>query len=159
MYIVSLCEQNYLFNLHNKAPSGLFEHYKFTYDGDNKITNALPANPVQSLTIWGYLSKKSNLKDGYNIYYGEHFAITEVNDDLANHLLAEWGTSSPLFTSGLIFVEKKETEARAKALAKLSNGANSINTGSRFLSINEHVKKLGNNYDFPNASTNEIRVY
>ena len=136
MFVVSFCEQNILFGLHKKV-GDKFETYSFTTDGD-RITGAQPAVPLNELTIYGYVSKvNDSISRNNNMYYGDHFAVMEVDDKAYEHLMAQWGTASSTLKNGLIFGEKKQADAIAKAKARVAGGGlASLDTGSRPLAIN-----------------------
>jgi hypothetical protein len=141
MFVVSFHEQNLLFNLH-KAVDGKFESYIFTKNGSNEITGARSANPVNQLTIYGYMSRNNaEIRASNNIYYGDYFSVMEVDDKAFEHLMAEWGTANPVLQNGVIFGEKTQANAIAKAKSRIAGGGlASLDTGARPLSINTAYK-------------------
>lgn len=141
MFVVSFHEQNILFNLH-KTVDGKFESYIFTKNGSNEIKGARNANPVNQLTIYGYMSKNnSEIRASNNMYYGDHFSVMEIDDKAFEHLMSEWGTASPTIKSGIIFGEKTQANAIAKAKSRIAGGGlASLDTGARPLNINTAYK-------------------
>lgn len=157
MFVVSFHEQNLLFKLHPMV-NGKFEHYKFTTDGDNKITSARPAIPVNQLIIYGYMSKNNQeIGATHNIYYGDHFAVMEIDDKTWEHLMSEWGSANPTLKNGIIFGEKKQSDAIAKAKARtIGGGLSLLDTGARPLSINNAYKMKQNFPNMKKLNANEM---
>ncbi len=141
MFVVSFHEQSQRFDLH-KANGNKFEIYRMHEYENNPTKGAERVPPLSSVVIYGYLSKHNkNITDYVNIYYGDHFAITEVEDNKCEHLFAEHGASNSYFINDVIFVEKTQLSALNKAKAKLKEkGLNNIPTGSRPLEINDALK-------------------
>ncbi len=143
MFVVSFHEQSHKFNLHNKGEGGKFDSYLYTKDSRGDITSGVHAIPVNEVIIFGYLSKHNKtIIASCNMYYGDCFAVMELDDKTWEHLIAEWGTASTLFRTGIIFAEKKQADAIAKAKSRLlGGGIFSLDTGSRPLDINDKYGK------------------
>lgn len=139
MFVVSLCENSQNFPLHKKN-GNKFEQYIFNKDGRGEITSCFPSPPLQNIIIYGYHSNKNATSD--NVYYDDYFAITEIEDSLYEHLMAEWGKVDSLLSSGLIFGCINRSEAVLNAKAKINGDPKSINTGTRPLSINNSFDNL-----------------
>lgn len=155
MFVVSFHEQNIQFDLHS-SEKDTFSHYQFDTDGSNKITGGRTTNPINKIIIYGYLSKyNTNIGRVHNMYYGDHFSVMEVLDREWEHLNAEWGSANPTLREGIIFAEKKQADAIAKAKERVKNGLPSLNTGARPLRINtaytESLKKRESPITLPEA--------
>ena len=55
--------------------------------------------------------------------------------------MAEWGTANPILQNGIVFGEKTQANAIAKAKSRIAgNGLASLDTGARPLNINNAYK-------------------
>lgn len=143
MFVVSLHEQSIIFNLHKKT-GDKFENYEYTKNCYNEITSIKSAIPLHKIIIYGYIAQYVKNKNISNVYFEDKFAITEIEDKLFEHLMAEHGNSNALFKNNIIFNEKKQLDAILCAREKThSNAIRLINTGSRPYNINPSENLFG----------------
>ncbi len=155
MFVVSFHEQNIQFDIH-PAVNNKFNHYQYNTDGTNNVTGARATIPINKIVIYGYLSKyHPTIKHTHNMYYGDYFSVMEIADGDWEHLNAEWGKANPTLREGIIFAEKKQADAIAKAKAHIANGLPALNTGARPLRINtaylDSLRKQDNPITLPEA--------
>lgn len=142
MFFINFSERTTAFDLHEKE-GDKFKQITYNYDQNGYPSSASPAPAVKRVNIFGYTSRDNkDLIQNTNVYFNDYYAITEIPDETANHLLAEWEKSSPLFASKLIMVAKKQHEAEAMARDRIGNNPSAINTGSRPLEINNYIDGL-----------------
>lgn len=142
MFFINFSERTTAFDLHEKD-GDKFKQITYEYDSKGFANSGFPAHVVKRVNIFGYTARENKeLIQNTNVYFNDYYAITEVPDETANHLLAEWEKSSPLFASKLIMVAKKQHEAEAIARDKIGNNPSAINTGSRPLEINTSFNSI-----------------
>ncbi len=138
MFVISFCENNNQFDLHRKS-GNKFETHNITKNSSNEVTSMMNAEPVAKVIIYGYHSSVNDeVRKLQNMYYGDYFCVSEIADDLWDHLMGEHGKSDVLLKNGLIIGEKNQIEAVAKAKGTLAGGLARLQTGTRPLSINDN---------------------
>lgn len=137
-YILSFHEQTIEYDLHSKV-DGKFAMYDILKNGNSEYTSAQYKIPLSKVIIAGYNAKNNkDLNNIYNIYYSQYYAVTEIDSNLANHLLEQWGNST-LFANGIILI--RDTKEDAIAIGEeITSPSNIImlDTGARYLDINNN---------------------
>ena len=137
-YILSFHEQTIEYDLHSKV-DGKFAMYDILKNGNNEYTSAQYKMPLSKVIIAGYNARNNkNLNSRNNIYYGQYYAVTEIDSNLAEHLLDQWGNST-LFASRIISIRDNKEDAIAIG-EEITTPSNilTLDTGARYLEINNN---------------------